>query len=484
MQPSIPTYTGKLNDANIRKIFDGAGDFCTRELVIAGQTVYAYFIDGLVSGSEISEYVFKPLFENLKDGTPEQLCAQAKHGAVYNCVADRCDDLFTAAQKLVNGFCVVLFPEGGAIAFEAKTGEKRGPSEPETENTSKGPKDAFTETVRTNTSLLRRHLRTPALRLYETTVGKRSLTNVTVAYIDGLTDPELVSRLQTRLAEIDIDGFTTPAAVEEYVTGSRRTAFPLLQSTERTDKFANGLLAGRVGLLVDGLPLGYLAPVNIGYLMEAAEDRGTDYISASFVRVLRYAALIVTLLLPGLYVAMAAFHQQMLPTKLLLAIIESKKSVPFPTVLEVIGLLLAFELLQEAGMSLPQSISQSISVIGGLVVGTAAVEAKLISPAALIVVSAAGICGFVMPGKELSDAVRIWRLLLTVLASLAGLYGLTLGGLVLLTRLSQLESFGIAYLAPFSSLRSGHAILRPRLVSEKFRDRTLHPLDDKNQGGE
>lgn len=481
MQQSIPAYTGELNDRNLRKIFEGAGDFCLRELDLAGQTVYACFIDGLVSGREIAEYIFKPLHENLTEGTPAQLYAQAKHGAVYNAVADRCDDLYTAAKKLVNGFCVVLIPNGGAIAYEVKTGEKRGVSEPETENTAKGPKDAFVETVRTNTSLLRRHLRTPALRLYETTVGRRSLTNVTVAYIDGLTDLKLVEQMKTRLSEIDIDGFTTPAAVEEYVTGARRTSFPLLQYTERTDKFANGLLAGRVGLLVDGLPLGYLAPVNFGYLMEAPEDRGMDYISASFVRLLRYAGFLLTLFLPGLYVAMAAFHQQMLPTKLLLAIIESKQNVPFPTVLEVLGLLLAFELLQEAGMSLPQSISQSISVIGGLVVGTAAVEAKLVSPAALIVVSAAGISGFVLPGKGLSDAVRVWRLLLTAFASLAGLYGLTFGGLLLLCRLAQLESFGIAYLAPFSSLRSGHAIFRPRLVTEKFRDKTLHPQDDRNQ---
>ena len=481
LQHPIPPCTGELNDENLQKLFAGAGDFCIRTLRVGGQSVCAYFIDGLVSGSEIAEFVFKPLHENLHAGTPAQLLTQAKQGAVFNAVADDCCDLETAARKLVNGFCVVLFPGAGALAFEVKTGEKRSPSEPETENTAKGPKDAFTETVRTNTSLLRRHLRTPALRLYETTVGRRSLTNVTLAYIDGLTDPALVKQMQQRLDAIDIDGFTTPAAVEEYLTGSQKTAFPLLQHTERTDKFANALLAGRVGLLVDGLPVGYLAPVNLGYLMEAAEDRGIDYISASFLRVLRYAALLVTLLLPGLYTAMAEFHQQMLPTKLLLAIIESKQSVPFPTVLEVLGLLLAFELLQEAGMSMPPSVSQSISVIGGLIVGTAAVEARLISPAALIVVSGAGICGFVLPNKGLSDAVRVWRLGLTVCASLAGLYGLTLGALVLLARLSQLESFGIAYLAPFSSLRSGHAILRPRLAAEKFRDRTLHPQDDKNQ---
>lgn len=476
-----PGYTGPLTDQAIRAIFSGAGDFCVRQIQAGGVTVFAYFIDGLVSSADISEYVLKPLSDNLLPGDPGEIFQQAKHGAVYNAVADPCPDLNSAANKLVNGFCVLLIPQAGAIAYEVKTGEKRSPSEPEVENTAKGPKDAFTETVRTNTSLLRRHLRTPALRLYETVVGRRSLTNVTVAFIDGLTDPALVEAMKARLDAIDIDGMVTPSSVEEYITGSRATAFPLLQYTQRTDKFASGLLAGRVGLLVDGLPLGYLAPVNLGYLMEAAEDRGTDYISASALRVLRYGALLISLLLPALYVAMAAFHQEMLPTKLLLAIIESKSQVPFPTVLEVIGLLLAFELLQAAGMSLPQAISQSVSIIGGLVVGTAAVEANLISPAALIVVSVAGICGFVLPGKDFADAARVWRLLLVIGASLAGLYGLTVGVIAMLLRLSALESFGIAYLSPFSSLRTGGAMLRPRLVTQKYRDADLHPLDDKNQ---
>lgn len=220
--------------------------------------------------------------------------------------------------------------------------------------------------MRTNTGLLRRHLRTPALRLYETVVGRRSLTNVTLVWIDGLTEPALVQRMQARLADIDIDGLLTPAAVEEYLTGSRPTAFPLLQYTERTDRFAQALLEGRAGLLVDGLPLGYLAPVDLGYLMTSAEDRGTDFVSASFLRVLRYAALLLGLLLPGLYVAMAAFHPQMLPTELLQSILESKRAVPFPTIVEVLGLLAAFELLQEASVSLPQSVGQSLSIIGGL----------------------------------------------------------------------------------------------------------------------
>lgn len=475
-----PTYPSPITDESIRKIFAGAADFYVRKLSCGGMALYAYMIDGLVSGSDASEYIIKPVAERLQGGDMQALYDRALSGAVYNSVADPCKDLDTVAKKLVNGFCVVLFPGAGAIAFEIKTGEKRGPSAPEVENTVKGPKDAFTETVRTNTSLVRRHLRTPELRLFETVVGRRSLTNVTVAYIDGITDPGLVERMKERLDEIDIDGLISPAAVEEYVTGSRATAFPLLQYTERTDKFCQGLLAGRVGLLVDGLPLGYLAPADLGYLMTSPEDRGTDYVSASCVRVLRYAALLLSLLLPGLYAAMAAFHQEMIPLPLLRAIIESKESVPFPTVVEVLGLLLAFELLQEAGIHLPQAIGQSVSIIGGIVVGTAAVEAKLISPAALIVVSLAGVCGFVLPGRDFSDAVRVWRFALAVLGSVAGLFGLTLGFLILVVHLSSLTCLGVSYLAPFSALQNMD-ILRNRLVKQKGRDPSLHPRDTRNQ---
>lgn len=475
-----PMYPGEVNDQNIRDIFKGAGDFITRKLLCRGVTLYAYMIDGLISGGDASEYVLKPISQDLRGDTAQSFYEQALNGAVYNAVADPCKDLDTIAMKLVNGFCVVLFPGAGAIAFEVKTGEKRNPSPPEVENTVKGPKDAFTETVRTNTSLIRRHMRTPDLRLYQTLVGKRSLTNVTVAYIEGLTDPKLVEAMKQRLDQIDIDGFLSPASVEEYVTGSRPTAFPLLQYTQRADKFCQGLLNGRVGLLVDGLPQGYLAPVDLGYLMTSPEDRGMDYVSASAVRVLRYCALMLSLLLPGFYVAMAAFHQEMIPMPLLRSIIESKQSVPFPTVAEVLGLLLAFELLQEAGIHLPQSIGQTVSIIGGLVVGSAAVEAKLISPAALIAVAVAGICGFALPGRDFADAVRLWRFALAVTASLAGLFGLAAGLIALAIHVSGLTSMGVGYLLPFTK-GGGPGILRPRLKRLKHRDAFLNPVDSQNQ---
>lgn len=471
-----------ITDRGILETFGDTGDFVARDVEAAGHRLRVYFIDGLTSGGDISDFVIKPMTENLTGGTMAQLLAQAKNGAVYNCVAQPVENLEDAVAKLINGFCLVVFPgESEAIAFETKTSVKRGPSGPEVENTVKGAKDAFTEIMRVNTMLVRRHLRTPDLRFTQCVVGRRSRTNVSVAWIDGLTDPRLVEMTKRRLDEIDIDGLVTPAAVEEYISGSRKTAFPLLQYTERTDRFVTALLDGRVGVLVDGLPEGYLVPVDLGRLMDSPEDLSRDYVSASAIRVLRYGAMLLSLLLPGMYVAMAAFHQEMLPTQLLLAIIESKEAVPFPTIVEVLFLLLAFEILQEAGLQLPQSIGQTVSIIGGLVVGTAAVEAKLISPSALIVVSVAGICGFALPGRGFADALRIWRLTLTVLASIAGLFGLTAGFLLLVGHLSGLRSYGLSYLSPFSAARGGGAVLRKRLVTRKYRDGSLHPRDARNQ---
>lgn len=462
--------------------FEDAADFETRKVLCGGQLLTVLFLDGLTSGRDIAEQVLRPLAQMTDEAREEVLYTRALQGGVWCASVKEPESTQHAAELLVNGFCVILFPKSGkALGCEVKTGEKRSPSPPETENTVKGAKDAFTETLRTNTSLVRRHLRTPGLRLTETVIGKRTLTKVTVCWIDRLTDPELPRRMQERLSSIDIDGALSPAAIEEYVTGSRRTAFPLLEYTERTDHFCQGLLDGQVGLLTDGLPLGYLAPVGLGRLMRSPEDRATDFFSASMLRLLRYAALGVSLLLPALYAAMAMFHQQMLPTKLLLSIIESKQNVPFSTLLEVLGLLCAFELLQQAGLHLPQAVGTAVSIIGGLVVGTAAVDAKLVSPAALIVTASSGICGFTLPNRELSDAVRLWRFVLTVLAGLWGLFGVTVGLLLLLTELAGLESLGRSYLSPFGRAEVKGALVRPRLVRQKWRDGALKPMDDQSQ---
>ena len=317
-----PMYPVKLTHENVCAIFRGAADFTVRQLRTGskGQRVWLYAIDGLVSSSELSRFVAEPLLH----ASGELDGASAAELTVPNATAVPVPDMDTLARLLVNGFCVALFGEDDAVAFEVKSGDKRGVSEPQVETTIKGAKDAFTETIRTNTSLVRRHLRSPELRLEEQVVGRRSLTNVTVCSLAGITDRELVDAVSRRLQTVDVDGLLTPAAVEEYLTGSRKTAFPLLLYTERADRFAWGLLAGRVGVLVDGLPLGYLLPCTLTDLMQSPEDQGGNYVVSSAVRLLRMGSLAAALLLPGMFAAVCLYHQEMIPAALLRAIEESR----------------------------------------------------------------------------------------------------------------------------------------------------------------
>lgn len=476
---------------SLEEVFRDCVDFSHRQVELAGdgaRCVTLCYVSGMVKMERVSDYVLRPMAQDaaLAEGDMQSVMARMEKGALYNLDAERRDRMDAAVADLIGGNCLLLFPgEKQALSFNVGTEEKRSISPPENETVLKGSRDSFVESIRTNTSLTRRHLKAPELKIKEQIVGRQSLTTVDILYVEDIADPALVQSVERRLEHIDIDAVLATGNVEEYIVDRTGTAFPLIQYTERPDKFCAGLVEGQVGILIDGLPLGYLAPGTLGGFLRASQDKSNNWMLASVLTVLRYLCVFATLLLPAFYIAVVTFHQEMIPTRLALSIIAAKRDVPFTTVFEVILMLIAFEILQEAGLRLPPSIGQTVSIIGGLVVGTAAVEAKIISPAVLIVVAAAGIAGYTMPSQEFAGALRIWRFILAVLASVAGLFGMIMGAAALVIHLSRLESFGVAYLTPFAANGGeqveGRTVIRQPLPADKLRTAGLKTGNRRRQ---
>lgn len=483
-----PRFPGPLTAEGLEAIFSGCADFSRRQVLLGGDPAKAaavFAIQGQVRGERLYDYVLRPLAMDprLQTASPAEAVRLMTRGLVYaeGTVLHTLDE---AAFALVEGSVVFDFPGDGAmLAFAVPTEEKRSISTPENEPSLKGSMDAFVESLRTNTSLVRRRLRAPELRVTEVVAGRQTVTPVDILYIEGLTDPDLVRRVRTRLEAIDTDELLQTACLEELIIDDVKTPFPLAAYTQRPDRFCAGLVEGRVGVLVDGLPLGYLLPGTVGQFFRTGQDRTQNWITASCLSVLRYVCMLVSLFLPGVYVAAVNFHPQMIPARLAWSIAEAKANVPFSAVFEVLILLLAFEIVQEAGLRLPGPIGQTVSILGGLVVGSAAVEAQIVSPVVLIVVAVAGIAGYTVPSQEFSAALRLWRFGLVIAASLAGLFGVTAAAGVLVCHLARLESFGVPYLTPFADGRAGrYGVIRWPRPWQKLREASLRPRNRRRQG--
>lgn len=486
---SEPLYEGTLGLERLREIFSNCADFQEATFYLGGdpnKPVILVYLLGMVRNERVNDYILRPMSqrESLRSLPMDEAIEEMAKGALYTMSVRPRQTLDDAAQDLVVGAALLCFP-GREIVLSCMvpTEEKRGVSPSENEPSIKGARDAFVESIRTNSAMVRRHLRTPTLKMKEHIVGRQSRTPVDVLYLEGLTNPGLVEEVEVRLKKIDIDALLQSGALEEYLVDTVKTPFPLLAHTERPDRFCAGLVEGRVGLLVEGLPLGYLLPGTMGQFFKASEDKAKNWMEVSFLRVLRYLCMLIALLLPALYVAAVNFHPEMLPAALAWSIAEAKVDVPFSTVFEVLLLLLSFEVVQEAGLRLPPAIGTTVSILGGLVVGSAAVEAKMVSPAVLIVVAAAGIAGYTAPSQEFAGALRLWRLFLVLAASVAGLFGVLLGCALLIYHMAALESFGVPFLTPFAA-NAGEdedGVLRRPLPWVKLRERALKTKNRRNQ---
>lgn len=451
-----PQFDLSLTTESIKSVFDNCVDFDTRTIYLGGDRdkgVELCYVGGMVRLERACDYLLKPLEESraLAEATMEEAWELMERGAVYDLVIAKKHTVDEVVAALINGDCVLVFPGGRAMAFSTATEEKRAVSDPRNEPAVKGAQDSFVESVRTNTSLVRRRLRSPYLKVAERVVGRQTKTPVDVLWLGDIADDELPRAVLGRLDEMDIDALLSAGDVEQYVVDNSGTPFPLTAVTQRPDRFCAGLCEGRVGLLADGLAVGFLLPGDVAQFFKTEQDRADHWMVAAGLALLRYACALITLFLPALYVAAVVFRPEMIPARLAQSIIDAKENVPFSTVFEVLLMLVAFEVVQEAGLRLPSAIGQTVSILGGLVVGSAAVEARLVSPAVLVVVAMAGIAGYTAPNQDLGGALRLWRLVLAVLASLGGLVGLALGAVVLVGHLARLETFGVPWLTPFVS---------------------------------
>lgn len=314
-EPRVP---GDLTPEHLRRVFSDCVDFREREIFIGGdfeKKATIFSILGMVRDERANDYILKPLSENgqLREMSLESAIEWMHRGGLYTMTVRACTTMDEAVFDLIQGCVILSFPgRSGVLSCSVATEEKRPVMGPENEPTLKGGRDSFVESVRTNTSLVRRRIRTPSLKLREEIVGRQTLTPVDLLYIDGLTDPELVQSVWERLCKIDIDAMLSTVNLEEYIADSVKTPFPLMAYTERPDRFCSGLVEGRVGILVDGLPMGFLLPGTIGEFLKTGEDKAKNGIEASFLRSLRILCMLVALFLPVIYVAAVNFHPEMI----------------------------------------------------------------------------------------------------------------------------------------------------------------------------
>lgn len=444
----------RINSSYIKELFSKNSDVVVRPIKINQNnlTVYLFAVDGLIDQEVFDETVLKflkfdPYLARLRN--ERQLMEYLLDGGVYHVFTSEETDYDKLIKSVLSGMVALIFDqEEKAVVYDLKKFEKRSIDEPSEENVMKGSKESFIESMRTNTALIRRKIRSEKLVVEKLSAGRLSKTDMSLVYINDIANPDTVNKIRDIVNGIDIDNIPTPAFIEEYLIDNY-SIFPQVMYTQRPDRVSSNLTDGRVALVVDGIPFVYILPCQLPMLMQSPDDYANHFLIGSFLRFIRYMSMIVTLFLPAFYIAATTYQSQMLPVKLSLSIQSAKLNVPFSSAAEVLGLLISFEILIEAGLRLPKAVGTAMSILGGLVVGQAAVDADLISPAVVVIVSLAGISGFMMPNQDLSSAVRLIRFTLAVLASVCGFFGLVIGLIVLITHLCSLDNYGTAYMAPF-----------------------------------
>ncbi len=447
------------NIADLNQLFNGCSDFVKREISFAQPPMsglVAYF-DGLVNKMQIEENLLKSLFWEAKSLERDNNCTPAQFFDILKArfLAVSEVKVITTMGEVSNHLCsgdTVFIMDGSKLGLVVGTREwkTRSIGLPENESSVFGPNEAFSETLRFNTAMIRRRLKTSQLKIENISIGSLSKTDVCLCYVNNIAPNQLVETLRKRLSNINIDAILDTGYLAELLSENRYTVFSQVLHTERPDRVCGFLLEGKACLLVDGSPMALVLPISFPQFINASDDYYVNYIPASLFRFLRIAALFISLLLPSLYVAMISYHHEMIPTPLLFTIAASRQGVPFPAFIEALLLECTFELLREAGLRLPRAVGSAVSIVGALIIGDAAVRAGLVSTPMVVVIAFTGISSFVIPSYNAGIIIRIIRFLFLFSSGMFGFLGIMSALIILIIRMSSISSYGLPYLSPFA----------------------------------
>ncbi|MCP1311606.1 spore germination protein [Paenibacillus tyrfis] len=448
---SVLQYDLNNNVNYIKTLFHDCSDFVIRSIIAGDRKACLFYIEGLINDDNIQTHVLQQLlnhsqvetfdFNNLEErilsihGVKEI----NKMGEIINSILDGKTALLVDGKNI-------------AIILETKGGKQRNVSGPETENVIRGPREGFNENLGVNLALIRRKIRSHRLKVISKKAGTETKTGLAIVYMEGIASPDLIQEVMNRLDRIKIDGVLESGYIEELIEDNPWSSFPQIQVTEKPDTVAGNLLEGRISILVDGTPFALIVPATFWQLIQSSEDYYERFHVAIFLRTIRLFLIIIALLLPSIYVAVSTFHQEMLPTALLLSLANSREKIPFPAVVEALIMELAFEALREAGIRSPKVVGQTVSIVGAIVIGTASVQAGIVSAPMVLIVSLTGIASSTIPRFNIGNSIRMMRFPLMILAASLGLFGIMVGLVVLTTQLLKLRSFGVPYLAPFTPI--------------------------------
>ncbi|WFA22767.1 spore germination protein [Paenibacillus mucilaginosus] len=438
----------------LRALYQKCDDVIFRSFSIGGGITRAelIYIEGLTDTIHLDKLVLEPLMQAAGiDSLEPQALLKEK---VPVSKAKEISSFPAVIEEISNGNPLIFF-DGSPHAFALGMArwEMRSIEEPTAESVIRGPREGFNESIGVNASLIRRKLKTPHLKMQAMKVGRYSQTQVMIAYIEGLADTTLIEEVQARIRRIDIDGVLESGYIEEMIEDNPFSPFPQVLATERPDTVSASLLEGRVAILVDGTPFVLVAPVSFYSLLQSAEDYYERYIVGTAIRWMRYAFLLVSLLMPSAYIAILTYHQEMIPTTLLLSVAKSREEIPFPALVEALLMEISFEALREAGVRLPKQVGAAVSIVGALVVGQAATSAGLVSAPMVMVVAITGIASITIPRYSAGIALRILRFPIMFLAGTLGLLGIMLGLITIIIHLCSLRSFGVPYLTPMAPMK-------------------------------